>query len=88
MSGLTIEPVRPNGRAQTLDLIEQLLAQTSPLSVKEIVDIAGARLGTNSATPRNSVSRDLALDIKKNGDKSRFIRVGRGRFALRSQVES
>lgn len=71
-------------RDNTLDVAERLIREAgSPLTVREIVDRAGEALKTKSAMPYNTVSRDLALEIKRNGDRSRFVRPSRGRYALR-----
>lgn len=88
------EPVRvpvvrrvPVVGKSTLDIAERLIREAgSPLSVREIVERAGLALKTQSATPRNTVHRDLALEIKRNGDRSRFIRPSRGRYALRAEA--
>lgn len=80
---------RPSDRSRTLDIIERILrASSTALSVEVIVELAGNDLPTKSATPYNSVTRDLALDIKKHGDGSRFVRTKPGRFWLRSRVSS
>lgn len=52
------------------------------LSVNDIVARAGDRLPTKSKTPSTIVSRDLALDIKRHGDASRFRRASAGIFRL------
>ena len=68
----------------TLAVVEMILRETSvPMSVREIVDRAGARLPSKSKTPDTVVARDLAMDIKKNGDGSLFVRTAPGRYALR-----
>jgi hypothetical protein len=54
------------------------------MSVREIVQRAGARLPSRSKTPDTVVARDLALDIKRKGDSSRFARTSPGRYTLRT----
>jgi HB1, ASXL, restriction endonuclease HTH domain len=62
-----------------------LLARGQPMRVTEIVEhaIGDLALPTASKTPRTIVARDLAIDIKKHGEASRFMRVAPGTFALR-----
>ncbi len=43
----------------------------------------GARLPSKSKTPDTVVARDLAMDIKRLGDQSRFVRTAPGRYAVR-----
>lgn len=68
----------------TLSVVEEVLrACGAPLSVREIVQRAGARLPSKSKTPDTVVARDLAMDIKRLGDQSRFVRTAPGRYAVR-----
>lgn len=68
----------------TLAVVEDILRETAvPMSVREIVQRAGARLPSKSKTPDTVVARDLALDIKRKGDGSRFARTSPGRYTLR-----
>lgn len=69
----------------TLSVVEGILHETRvPMSVREIVERAGLRLPSRSNTPDTVVARDLSMDIKKNGDGSRFVRTAPGRFTLRA----
>lgn len=73
-----------------LDVIAEIFRRSlvpRSMSVAEIVAAATGdlELPTNSKTPHTIVSRDLALDVKHNGDASRFVRTAPGRFALRVQ---
>jgi hypothetical protein len=71
----------------TLAVVEEILRQAAtPLSVREIVERAGAKLPTKSKTPDTVVARDLAMDIKKKAEASLFIRTSPGRYAIREQV--
>ena len=71
----------------TLYVVEEVLREIqSPLVVKKIVEIAGPRLNTRSKTPDTVVARDLAMDIKRNGDGSKFARVAPGKYTLRELV--
>ena len=52
----------------TLAVVEEILRETAvPMSVREIVERAGARLPSKSKTPDTVVARDLSMDIKKKG---------------------
>ena len=69
----------------TLAVVEELLRETAvPMSVREIVERAGARLPSKSKTPDTVVARDLSMDIKKKGEASLFVRTSPGRYTLRS----
>jgi len=69
----------------TLAVVEEILRETAvPMSVREIVERAGARLPSKSKTPDTVVARDLSMDIKKKGDTSLFVRTSPGRYTLRS----
>jgi hypothetical protein len=78
----------------TLPVVEEILRETEiPMSVRQIVEHAGARLPTKSKTPDTVVARDLSMDIKKKGEASLFIRTAPGRYtiraiALRKQAEA
>jgi len=69
----------------TLAVVEEILRETGvPMSVREIVERAGARLPSKSKTPDTVVARDLSMDIKKRGESSLFVRTSPGRYTLRS----
>jgi hypothetical protein len=69
----------------TLAVVEEILRETAvPMSVREIVERAGARLPSKSKTPDTVVARDLSMDIKRKGDISLFVRTSPGRYTLRS----
>src|SRR5689334_24953674 len=71
----------------TLAVVEEILRETAvPMSVREIVERAGARLPSKSKTPDTVVARDLSMDIKKKGEGSLFIRTSPGRYTLRALV--
>lgn len=71
----------------TLAVVEEILRETAvPMSVREIVERAGARLPSKSKTPDTVVARDLAMDIKKKGEASLFTRTSPGRYTLRALV--
>lgn len=71
----------------TLAVVEEVLRTSgTPISVREIVERAGARLPSKSKTPDTVVARDLAMDIKRQGDASRFVRAAPGRYTLRELI--
>jgi hypothetical protein len=71
----------------TLAVVEQVLMETSePMTVKQIVQLAGARLPSKSRTPETVVARDLSMDLKRLGEQSRFIRTAPGLYALRTSI--
>jgi hypothetical protein len=71
----------------TLIIVEEVLRERgTPMVVREIVQVAAERLPTKSKTPDTVVARDLAMDIKKRGDGSKFTRVSPGKYTLRELV--
>lgn len=69
----------------TLAVVEEILREVAvPMSVREIVERAGARLPSKSKTPDTVVARDLSMDIKRKGDSSAFVRSSPGRYTLRA----
>ncbi len=71
----------------TLAVVEEILRETArPMSVREIVEGLGARLPSKSKTPETVVARDLAMNIKKIGAASLFVRTSPGRYTLRVLV--
>src|SRR5215208_1444154 len=69
----------------TLAVVEEILRETAvPMSVREIVERAGARLPSKSKTPDTVVARDLSMYIKRKGEGSFFVRTSPGRYTLRA----
>jgi uncharacterized protein (UPF0147 family) len=76
---------RSTNTMSTLAVVEEILRETAvPMSVREIVERAGARLPSKSKTPDTVVARDLSMDIKRKGDSSTFARSSPGRYTLRA----
>lgn len=68
----------------TLPVVTEILRSTAvSMTVRQIVEAAGAELPTRSKTPCTVVARDLAMDIKRKGEASAYVRTGPGRFTLR-----
>jgi hypothetical protein len=53
------------------------------LTVREIVQRGGKQLPTRAKVPAAVVARDLAIDLKRRGVDSAFVRVSPGRYTLR-----
>lgn len=69
----------------TLAVVEEILRTARvPMTVREIVERAGARLPSRSKTPDTVVARDLAMDIKRQGASSRFTRTAPGLYTVRN----
>ena len=71
----------------TLDCIETILRNTGrAMSVAELLPLMreSGEWMCDSANPENSIRTQLNAEIARNGDKSRFCRPERGRFALRT----
>ena len=69
----------------TLAIVEVVLREAGlPLTARDIVALAGARLPSRSKTPDTVVARDLAVNIKRLGDASPFVRTAPGLFTLRA----
>lgn len=67
------------------EAIDKILgSSTTPLHYKEITDriIADGLRISLGATPAATVNAQISASIKRDGDKSPYIRVGKGTFAL------
>lgn len=69
--------------------VKVLTEAEGPLSAQEIANIALEKglIATEGATPDASMAAQLYVDLKKN-PKTRFQKVGKGRFSLKTQQES
>jgi len=69
--------------------IEVLKKAQSPLHAKAITDqiISAGLWQSDGKTPEATVSAQLYTDIKKNGDKSPFVKVALQTFALRKSAD-
>src|SRR3989344_6829134 len=68
------------------DIAYQILQEANkPLHYREITDIALKKglLRTDGKTPWATMNAQLAMDIKNNGDSSRFHRAEPGKYAVR-----
>ena len=71
--------------------IEKVLINSSePLHANEITEqiISGNLRTSLGATPARTVAAQITKSIKDKGDKSQYIRVGKGLFTLRSLISS
>lgn len=77
-------------RPDFLGAAKAVLARSRhPLSCKQIVDRASEAglLVTRSEKPENTLHSLLSRHIERQGTKATFVKVGRGRFALRGHAE-
>jgi hypothetical protein len=80
---------RPKVPEYSLTLIEAayrvLKEAKKPLTCQEIIDRTFKKKlhRSSGATPQNTLNAALATEIKTKGEKSRFVKVGRGLFAVR-----
>lgn len=56
------------------------------LTVRQIAERAGQRLPSAAKRPDTVIARDLALNLRRLGEESRFARTGRRLFTLREFV--
>ena len=72
---------------RVLDAVEKVLSEArQPLHYGAITERFEKRglWHSEGKTPRATVNASMTTDIKKNGESSRFQRIDRGVFALRS----
>ena len=69
--------------------IQILKSAKEPLSAKDIADLAIQRglISTEGKTPEATMAAQIYVDIDRN-KKTKFKKVGRGKFSLREQTES
>ena len=73
-------------KPSSLDAAARLLAESKePMGVREIVKVAFEKgyWKSGGKTPHATVYSAIIREIAAKGDKARFKRVGRGKFALR-----
>ena len=73
----------------TLDCIEAILRKTGvAMSVAELLPLMreSGEWTCDTSNPENSVRTQINVDIARKGEKSRFCRPERGRFALRTSA--
>ena len=73
----------------TLDCIEAILRETGvAMSVAELLPLMreSGEWTCDTSNPENSVRTQINVDISRKGEKSRFCRPERGRFALRTSA--
>lgn len=77
-------------RLSALDAAAKVLAEAKePLNCKQMIEAMMAKdywqPSQGGKTPANTLHAAIGTEIKKKGDQSRFEKVGRGLFGLRSQ---
>jgi len=73
-----------------LDAVYQVLSQAKkPLHYQEITRliIDNGLWSTKSEIPEKTVSAELSMEFKKNGESSRFQRVGKGLYSLKNSAK-
>ena len=73
----------------TLDCIEAILRKTGvAMSVAELLPLMreSGEWTCDTSNPENSIRTQINVDITRKGEKSRFCRPERGRFALRESA--
>ena len=71
----------------TLAVVEEILRETAvPMSVREIVERAGARLPSKSKTPTRSSRATCRWTSRRRARGSLFVRTSPGRYTLRALV--
>ena len=76
---------RTDGKMSGLDAAAQVLAEAGePLSCQEIVKrmLEKGLWETQGRTPHATIYSGLLRDLQKNGEASRFRKVGKGRFTV------
>ena len=87
----TDQPVPPEGkRLSALDAAAKVLAEAKePTNCKMMMDAMTAKgywsPSQGGKTPANTRHAAIGAEIKKKGDASRFEKVGRGQFGLRTK---
>lgn len=80
------EPPVPEFGLSLVEAAYRVLRESKkPLTSQEIIDQALAKKlhRSNGETPANTISAAISRIIKKDGEKSRFVKVGRGLFSAR-----
>jgi hypothetical protein len=77
-------------RLSLLDAAAKVLAEAkTPLACRQMIDAMTAegywKPSQGGKTPANTLHAAIGTEIKKKGDASRFEKVGRGQFGLRTQ---
>ena len=88
----TVEPVQNTLRTKGMSLLDaaaQVLAEAKEplnckLMIKAITEKGYWQPAHAGKTPVNTLHAAIGAEIKKKGDTSRFEKVGRGQFGLRS----
>lgn len=81
------DPVATVGAMSCLEATYKYLKECGtgmrPEDIAQVI-IARGWWVTNGKTPGNTVSAQITTEIKRDGDKSRFVRVAKNTFAVRA----
>ena len=84
------EPAAPAGKLSALDAAAKLLAETGQaLSCPELITAMAAKgywSSPKGRTPASTLYSALLRELQSKGEQARFVKAGRGKFALRSMV--
>src|SRR4051794_28216863 len=74
-----------------LRIAEQVLGRRRrPMTAREIISVAETELllpdNFVGQTPHQTLKSKLSVDIRRNGDDSRFVRTAAGKFFLRRLI--
>lgn len=73
-----------------IDAIAEILHEAAPraLNAKDIAELAVLtdRLHTSSCNPASFISKAISTDLYQRGDASRFLRVGCGKYIVKSSL--
>jgi len=88
-TGHPTPPADASKRLSALDAAAKVLAEAAePLNCKQMIETMTAKGYWKPAhagkTPANTLHAAIGAEIKKKGELSRFEKVGRGQFGLRS----
>ena len=86
----TVPDQAPPGKLSALDAVAKVLAESGQaLSCPELIAAMAARgywTSPNGKTPSGTLYAALLRELQAKGDRARFCKTGRGKFALRQRV--
>ena len=84
------EPTTPANRLSALDGAAKVLGETGQaMNCGELIAAMAARgywTSPNGKTPSGTLYAALLRELQAKGDRARFCKTGRGKFALRQRV--
>jgi HB1, ASXL, restriction endonuclease HTH domain len=84
------EPAAPAGKLSALDAAAKLLGETGQaMSCPELITAMAAKgywSSPKGRTPASTLYSALLRELQSKGEQARFVKAGRGKFALRGVV--